>query len=394
MFIIDFMQYDRKEKSQGAQRMAATPEIRKVNKRDTYRYIYHNKKCSKQELVHSLKQSLPTINQNLNTLLEEGMIQTGGLYESTGGRKATILQCTSDARVAVGVEIMNEHVAAVLLDLYGKVLCCNELREKYADEEKYFQKVGQFIADFIESTGYTEEKNLGIVIATQGIVDYDHQKVIYGRILNNVSLSAEKLETYIGKKCILMHDSETAAFAESFHRPDLRDSSYIFLNKYLGSASIINGTLYRGNHGRGQLIEHMKLDKNGRKCYCGQRGCAECYCSVHSLEDISGLEMDVFFPKLRNRDERILEIWDTYMESLAFVLHNVLMVMDVDIIIGGLLRKYMIQEDLNLLKMKIEKQSDFDISDRTISFEFITNYSAAQGAALYLVKGFLDEYEA
>ena len=40
-----------------------------------------------------------------------------------------------------------------------------------------------------------------------------------------------------------------------------------------GRASIINGNLYCGSHGRGQLLEHMKLVHGGRKCYCGQYGC-------------------------------------------------------------------------------------------------------------------------
>ncbi len=373
--------------------MASTPEIRKVNKRNTYRYIYQQKECSKQELAYSLGQSLPTVNQNLKELLEEGMVHTAGLYESTGGRKATVLQCTADARVAVGVEILHEHVVAVLLDLYGKTLSCAKLEEKYTNEETYFRKIGRFIADFVDGTGYPDEKLLGIVVAVQGIPDYAHHKMLYGRILNNWALSSDMLGSYIGRPCILMHDSESAAFAESFHRPDLRDSCYVFLNNYLGSASIIQGNLYRGNHGRGQLLEHMKLVRGGRKCYCGQYGCAESYCSAYGLKKMSGLPTEEFFERLRKDDPEAATVWDEYLDYLALLLHNVLMVMDVDIIIGGLLRRYMRDQNLLTLKEKIRTQSDFNISDRSIAFEYATDYPAAQGAALYSIRHFLDEYE-
>ncbi len=373
--------------------MATAPEIKRSNKRETYRYIYKNKECSKQEIVFSLGQSLPTVNQNISALLSEGVIRTAGFYESTGGRKAAVLQCVEDAKVAVGVEILYEHIVVVMLNLYGEAIAINKLDLKYSDSEEYLEKVCAFISQFIELSNYSDDKILGISVATQGISDLKHKKLVYSRILHNKELSAESFERYIGRECILMHDSETAAFAESFHRPNLRDSSYIFLNHNLGSASIISGNLYRGNHGRGQLIEHMKLVKDGEQCYCGQHGCTECYCSAHALGRLSGYSTDKFFELLRDGDERAQIIWDIYLSYLAQTLHNVLMVMDVDIIIGGLLRKYMTDEDLITLKELIRLQTDFDISDRTISFEYITDYPAARGAALYFIRNFLDEYE-
>ncbi len=374
--------------------MAVTPEIRKLNKRNTYLYIYRHKECSKQELASSVGQSLPTVNQNLNELLEDGFVRVAGHYKSTGGRKPMVLQCTPEARVAVGVQILAEQATAVLLDLYGEVLACEILREPYSNEEAYFKKAGRFIANFVDSAGYSESKLLGIAVATQGVADYDHKKLVYGRILNNYGLSADQFSTYIGKPCILMHDSETAAFAESFHRPNLRDSSYIFLNDYLGSASIIGGNLYRGNHGRGQLLEHVKLVRGGRKCYCGQSGCAESYCGAYGLRKLSGLSTDEFFRRLRSQDTRIQNMWDEYLDHLALLLHNVLMTMDVDIILGGLLRKYMVPGDLKIIEEKIRLQTDFDIPEQTITLEYITDYPAARGAALYLVRDFLDNFEA
>ena len=59
--------------------MASSPEIRKLNKRNAYRYIYQQKECSKQDIAYSLGQSLPTVIQNLKELQEEGMVHTAGL---------------------------------------------------------------------------------------------------------------------------------------------------------------------------------------------------------------------------------------------------------------------------------------------------------------------------
>lgn len=373
--------------------MATSPAIRKANKRNTYRYIYDHKETSKKEIAYALGQSMPTVKQNLSELEAEGLIHVSGLYESTGGRKAMVLQCTADARVAAGVEILSEHVVVVILDLYGNVLSEAKLEEPYRNETDYFVKIGNFISDHIAAC-YPENQFLGLAVATQGITSYDHKRMIYGRILDNSNVTAAQLESYIGRPCILVHDSEAAAFAESFHRPNLRDSNYIFLNKNLGSASIINGAVYRGNHGRGQLVEHMKLVRNGRKCYCGQRGCSECYCSANALNRLAGVPIEEFFHMLRQGSPEMISVWDEYLEDLSLLLYNVFMTMDVEIIIGGLLRKYMVEQDLIEIKSRIRRQSDFDISDHSISLEYITDHPAAQGAALFLIRQFLDDFEA
>ena len=108
---------------------------------------------------------------------------------------------------------------------------------------------------------------------------------------------------------------------------------------------------------------------------------------------MTGLPTEEFFELLRRDDPKAVAVWDEYLDYLALLLHNVLMVMDVDIIIGGLLRRYMKNQDLLILKDKIRTQSDFNISDRSIAFEYATDYPAAQGAALYSIRHFLDEYE-
>lgn len=373
--------------------MATAPEIRKANKRHTFHYIYSHRECSKQELASALGHSMPTVNQNIKELLQEGLIQIGGHFESSGGRKPAILQFVADARVSIGVEILEDYVFIALLDLYGTVLQSALLEHAYSNEASYFEKIGAFIREFSNSITYPPDRILGTTVSVQGITDTEHSTVVYGRILNNDGFTAEMLSRYIGKPCQIIHDSEAAAFAESFHRPGLRDSCYIFLNKYMGSASILNGSIYRGIHGRGQLVEHMKIVPSGKRCYCGKQGCAECYISANSLQNASGENAAIFFEKLRSGCVEEAKIWENYLDYLSDTLYNVQMVMDVDIIIGGKLRHFMNNDDLARLRSKIDDISSFAISDRTISLEHVADHSAAHGAALYLINRFLTSYE-
>lgn len=95
--------------------------------------------------------------------------------------------------------------------------------------------------------------------------------------------------------CKFVHDAECACTSELWENPDITDATYISLGYHLGGAIIVDGQLLTGATGKSGTFEHMTLVPNGLDCYCGRKGCAECYCSGNSLlSDCDNL--DEFFP--------------------------------------------------------------------------------------------------
>ncbi len=364
-------------------------DLRRRNRSSVYAYLYANQHSAKQEIAAALNLSLPTVSQNLKELFEANFISNVGLYESTGGRKAAMLQCNAEARMAIGVEILKDYGYIVLSDLYGNAKKCDFLYLPYRNDETYFSAVGYWIKAFIAELNYQQDTLLGIAIAIQGIVSNDLQTVEYGRILDNQGVSSHSFSKYIGHPCILLHDSKAAAFAESFYQPQLRDTCYIFLNRNLGSATIMNHEVFYGNTARGQILEHMSLYPGGKPCYCGKQGCTECYCSANSLMDAAGEKLDAFFEHLREGSTQSMRIWEAYLQDLSLAVYNVLMVQDLDIIIGGKIRPYLNEEDLQKLVAFVRNRSDFEIAEHVITLEQCLDHPAARGAALYYIKQFL-----
>ena len=70
------------------EKSVTTITLKKINKRNVYRYIYRNRLASKLQIVQDLHMGLSTVSQNLNVLEEEGLIERKGSFDSTGGRKA------------------------------------------------------------------------------------------------------------------------------------------------------------------------------------------------------------------------------------------------------------------------------------------------------------------
>ena len=83
-----------------------------------YHTLYDSQEfCSKQMLAARCGISMPTLYQNLNELMEEGLVQYSGEEKSTGGRKAQGLDIIPDARLAVGIAVSEHRLRLILTDL-------------------------------------------------------------------------------------------------------------------------------------------------------------------------------------------------------------------------------------------------------------------------------------
>ena len=102
--------------------------------------------------------------------------------------------------------------------------------------------------------------------------------------------------------CRLEHDSKAAAFLELWQRRDLQNAVVLLLNCNLGGAVVVNRRVLQGTGLHGGLLEHLCIDPDGPRCYCGRRGCLETYCSAESLEKAAGMPAEPFFRALRAGD--------------------------------------------------------------------------------------------
>ena len=79
----------------------------------------------------------------------------------------------------------------------------------------------------------------------------------------------------------------------------------------------------------------MIIVPNGKKCYCGKRGCLDSYCSARTLKRGGEETLEQFFDDLKKGVPENKRIWDTYLEYLALAVANLRMAYDCDIILGG-----------------------------------------------------------
>lgn len=365
-------------------------DLRQSNKQRVLKYVYENEVASKQNMSQDLTMSLPTVTQNLKDWEDEGLIEKEGLFESTGGRKAQIYHFVAKNRVAIGVAILKETYHIVIIDLYGRPIKSAYSATPYKHEQHYYQSIGKHIEEIVKEAQINEDSILGVIIAIQGLVSSDGKTVIYSKILDcNSHEPFEFFTKYVKYPCLLMHDTEASALAESWSQKKLKNAVLIYLNRYFGGAVIIDGKVYQGKTLSSSIIEHMTLFPGGIKCYCGKKGCIESYCSVQALQRNAGENLDTFFLKLRTNDKKAIKVWNEYLRNLAIAINNIRMLMDTEYIIGGDLLRYMIDEDFELLEDYIQAECPFNTDKITIKRSIYSEEAAAFGAGIVLIKEFI-----
>jgi predicted NBD/HSP70 family sugar kinase len=151
-----------------------------------------------------------------------------------------------------------------------------------------------------------------------------------------------------------------------------------------------NNGVYLGDGLYSGEIGHMCLVPNGLTCYCGNKGCADPYCSVERLWEHTDGDLGQFFVKLREGNDLFGHIWDEYLDHIASLINNIRMLFGGKIILGGYLRDH-IDDYLEDLMSRVDRRNPF--GERSSNYLRLSNNMrpVETGVALYYIKDFLDQ---
>lgn len=360
---------------------------KRQNKTRIAKLIRYRKQISKPELASELGLSMPTVLQNVKELVESGIVEEAGEYESTGGRKAKTLSVVPYMRYAAGIDITANHVSFVLIDLKGDVVYQKRMREHYENVFDYYGRVAQNLESFLEDSQIDKGKLLGVGISLPGIIDNVRRKLVRSHILQVSDINLEVISRLFPYPVNFENDANSAAIAEL--QGTNQDAVYLSLSNTVGGSIYMNETIYSGDHFRSAEFGHMILVPEGKTCYCGKRGCVDAYCSAKVLTSCMGEEAGPsdFFQLLNQGDQEAAKRWDTFLYYLAITVTNLRMVFDCDIILGGYIGGD-IKPYLPELERKVLSYNKFDNDTlylKTCSYE-------KEASAVGIAMTFLEEY--
>lgn len=271
----------------------------------------------------------------------------------------------------VGIDLGGSHIAIGVVDSKGKIVEKIEKRITSIEKKEIKNSIETYIIENSKQM-MKRYKVTGVGIAIPGTLSND-------RIIKSVNLGikeeydlVKQLKKYIKVPIKIKNDAKCAALAEDkkgclkgFNR-----SVFLTLGTGIGGAVIINGKLLDTGDLPGCEFGHMIIEKDGRICNCGNRGCFEAYSSMKVLknnirkelgldESTRGEELLAMIRKNKkgnNNYEKIEKPIEDFIEYLSIGISNLVNIFEPEAIgIGG---SFVFFDDvlLNRLKENIIKK--------------------------------------
>lgn len=141
--------------------------------------------------------------------------------------------------------------------------------------------------------GITVRDCTALAVAFPSLIDSTSLRVLdaYGKYADAMQLDLPRwCRETLGLQLLMEHDVRMALLGEwqvgAGRGSD--DLVMVTLGTGLGTAVLVEGRLMRGKHGQaGVLGGHLTVQQNGRRCTCGNNGCAEAEASTSVLPRIA-----------------------------------------------------------------------------------------------------------
>lgn len=354
---------------------------------EIYRIIYHEKQCSRQYIASTLGLSLPTVTHVLTTLKENNLIYNAGSFESTGGRKAHILSCVPNARYAVGIDITKNHLSIAAIDLKVNLIFQKRIRYRFNDSDEYYHFISEKLEQLLDEYSIPRSKLLGVGISMPVIVNPDQKSIFYATVIQTFPGIYDRIKQHISYPFLLFNDANSAGLAESWNSESKQTILYLSLSNSVGGATINGKDISGGDNHRASEFGHMCIVPNGKRCYCGQHGCLDAYCSALILADFCDGNLKAFFEELKN-NTGYQRVFDEYLDYLAIGINNLRVCYDCDIILGGYVGAYM-ADYIDVLREKVIKRNPFETNGDYIHVCHYTTEASAVGAAIHYIDNFV-----
>lgn len=357
--------------------------LKQKNYSDIFEIVRRNCGIARQDIVMELQLSLPTVTQNLEALIDAGLVEEKGSRGNTGGRKAKLYSIITHARTAIGLDITEDSVGVVVVNLQGSIIATLRRRLKFSPDEKYYQKLGQLVEDIILQAKLDRSHILGVGIGLPAMVTGDNQAIFYSAIPCLAGITCQHLKKYIPFPIRFYNDATSAGFIEFWAQSLLPNFFYISLSNYVGGSICINGQSYLGNNFRSAEVGQIRL-----RFSSSSEGDVNDHCNSSVLSQHTGGDLGMFFSRLKAGDPELTAVWQTYLEDLAQVVSTLRLLFDCTVILGGYVGEY-IEDYIPQLQSILTGHLKFDSSTTYVCPCRYQKEAIAAGSALHFIDEFL-----
>ncbi len=305
--------------------------------------------CSRVHLASLTGLKQATVTNIMKDFLNWGIVKEVGFLNGSKGRRSIGVSINPDGYRVIGVRLARKHYSVGLFDLTGKQIVKERVDfepEKQPGAEEILNQIVGRMRLLIQQYGKDSVLAAGLAVPGPFIAKKSRIALITGAdIWKDIELKAF-FEREMDIPVFLEHNANAGAYA---HMWDLKEAYhddilvYIAAGQGIGAGIVMNGRIYEGALGTSGEIGHMTIDRNGKPCACGNRGCLERYASSLELvktvygqrAGMEGCNFEDLEQQIRSGDTAYTEHYRRACESLGVGIINIVNIINPDRIIIG-----------------------------------------------------------
>lgn len=263
--------------------------IKQVNAGRVYKLIDLKGPISRIDLSKQSELAPASITKITRELMEAHLIHETTVQEATTrGRPAVGLQTNNEGWQFLSMRLGRGYLTIALHELGGDVLIDTKIDIHERDQEDVLARLLHEIDEFFQTYAEQLDRVTSIAVTLPGLVNSEQGIVLQMPHYNveNLALGPE-IYKETGLPVFIANDTRAWALAEKLfgNSQDNDNSVLISIHHGLGAGIILDGRVLQGRHGNIGELGHIQIDKQGKLCHCGNRGCLETVTSSQAIRE-------------------------------------------------------------------------------------------------------------
>lgn len=317
-----------------------------MNRRLILNLIRKEGALSRADLATATGLSPAAVTFVVTDLLAEGYLVEGETAPGTGGRRPVPLSINYGGRLAIGIKMNVRSLDCVLTDLSTSVISSLSLPFDNPAPEAVLAAAETAVRRLLRAGPEHAGKLTGVGFSMPGTIDMPAGVCVSSNRFGWKDVPFAKMLRDRIDAPVWMED-DTLAFALAQHLFGLGSQHAIFLalavGVGIGCATVSNGVVLRGAHGRAGKLGHITHRLEGPTCECGRIGCLQAFHSVPAVVETwrrgkgLGAEVDRFSLKeaALQGDELARGLLQEAGEGIGMHLANVINSTDPEVVVVG-----------------------------------------------------------
>jgi glucokinase-like ROK family protein len=264
----------------GKAKPLATAPVRLAGLASILDYVRTHGPSTRTQLASATGMSRAVVVQRVGELVERGLLESGEVGPSTGGRAPRTVRFRSDAGHLLVADLGATSVDVAVVDLSSAVLAhASEPADVAAGPDVVLGRVEALLRECLTQVDELPGSLLGIGIGVPGPVEFESGRPVAPPIMPGWDLydvrghfASYGVPVWVDNDVNVMALAEIRAGGARGHD----NVVFIKIGTGIGAGIVVRGVLHRGAQGCAGDVGHMQVtDDESVICRCGNVGCLE-----------------------------------------------------------------------------------------------------------------------